>query len=53
MTLGAYIDGDYVRPLVDNRPTSSYCTFQSGNLVIWRSKKQNLVARSSAESESR
>nr|CAN71693.1 hypothetical protein VITISV_012128 [Vitis vinifera] len=39
--------------LVDRRSTSGYCTFLGGNLVTWRSKKQNVVARSSAESDFR
>jgi len=26
--------------------TSGYCSFVGGNLVTWRSKKQNVVARS-------
>ena len=30
---------------------SGYFTFVAGNLVTWRSKKQNVVARSSAEVE--
>ncbi|RVW78772.1 Retrovirus-related Pol polyprotein from transposon RE1 [Vitis vinifera] len=33
--------------------TTGYCTFLGGNLVTWRSQKQNVVARSSAESEFR
>ncbi|WKA12317.1 hypothetical protein VitviT2T_029714 [Vitis vinifera] len=37
----------------DRRSTSSYFTFVSGNLVTWKSKKQNVVARSSAEAEFR
>ena len=37
----------------DRRSTSGYFTFVSGNLVTWKSKKQNLVARSSAEAEFR
>ncbi|KAI3463728.1 hypothetical protein Pfo_020391, partial [Paulownia fortunei] len=53
MTLEAYTDADYAGSLVDRRSTSGYCTLLGGNLVTWRSKKQNVVARSSAESEFR
>lgn len=53
MTIEAYTDADYAGSLVDRRSTSGYCTFLGGNLVTWRSKKQNVVARSSAESEFR
>ncbi|KAG8473962.1 hypothetical protein CXB51_033910 [Gossypium anomalum] len=35
------------------RSTSGYCNYVWGNLVTWRSKKQSVVARSSAESEYR
>ena len=39
---------------MDNRrSTSGYFTFVGGNLVIWKSKKQNVVAHSSAEAEFR
>lgn len=38
---------------MDRRSTSGYCSFVGGNLVTWRSKKQNVVARSSAEAEFR
>ncbi|CAL8998460.1 unnamed protein product [Prunus brigantina] len=37
----------------DRRSTSGYFTFVGGNLVTWRSKKQNVVSRSSAKSEYR
>ncbi|RVW31138.1 Retrovirus-related Pol polyprotein from transposon TNT 1-94 [Vitis vinifera] len=35
------------------RSTSGYFTFVGGNLVTWKSKKQNVIARSSAEAEFR
>ncbi|RVW69981.1 Retrovirus-related Pol polyprotein from transposon RE2 [Vitis vinifera] len=37
----------------DRRSTSDYFTFVGGNLVTWKSKKQNIVTRSSAEAEFR
>ncbi|RVW80446.1 Retrovirus-related Pol polyprotein from transposon RE1 [Vitis vinifera] len=37
----------------DKWSTSGYFTFVGGNLVTWKSKKQNVVARSSAEAEFR
>ena len=53
LTLEAYTDANYTGSMVDRRSTSGYCTFLGGNLVTWRSKKQNVVARSSAEAEFR
>ncbi|KAI5388230.1 hypothetical protein KIW84_074064, partial [Lathyrus oleraceus] len=47
----AYTDVDWEGNINDRRSTSGYCTFVGGNLVAWRSKKQNVVARSSAEAE--
>ena len=51
--LEAFTDADYAGSLVDRWSTTGYCTFLGGNLVTWRSKKQNVVARSSAEAEFR
>ena len=53
MILEAYTDADYAGSLDDRRSTSRYYTHLGGNLVTWRSKKQNVLARSSAESEFR
>jgi hypothetical protein len=48
-----YTDVDWAGSITDRRSTSGYCTFVGGNLVTWRSKKQSVVARSSAEAEFR
>ncbi|XP_020272465.1 uncharacterized protein LOC109847644 [Asparagus officinalis] len=48
-----FTDADWAESLSDRRSTSGYCTFVWGNLVTWRSKKQSVVARSSAEAEYR
>jgi len=52
-TVEAFTDSDYAGSDVDRRSTSGYCTYVWGNLVTWRSKKQSVVARSSAEAEYR
>lgn len=39
--------------VTDTRSTFRYCTYVGGNLMTWRSKQQNVVARSSVEVEFR
>ena len=46
-----FTNADLAGNITDQRSTSGYFTFVGGNLVMWRSKKQNVVARSSAEAE--
>ncbi|XP_028086199.1 uncharacterized protein LOC114287116 [Camellia sinensis] len=48
-----FSDADWAGSLTDRRSTSGYCSFVWGNVVTWRSKKQSVVARSSAEAEFR
>ena len=53
LEIKAYIDADWAGNPVDRRSTSGYFTLVGGNLVTWRSKKQKVVALSSAEAEFR
>lgn len=46
-----YCDADQGNCLDDRRSISGYCVFVRGNLVSWRSKKQLVVSRSTAEAE--
>jgi hypothetical protein len=48
-----YADADWAGNITDRKSTAGYFTFVGGNLVTWRSKKQNVVALSSAEAEFR
>jgi hypothetical protein len=48
-----FTDADWAGSIIDRKSTSGYCTYVWGNLVTWRSKKQGVVARSSAEAKFR
>ncbi|KAL0360592.1 UNVERIFIED_CONTAM: Retrovirus-related Pol polyprotein from transposon RE1 [Sesamum radiatum] len=48
-----YTDADWAGDQTTRKSTSGHFTFVEGNLVTWKSKKQKVVARSSAEAEFR
>ncbi|KAM2392165.1 hypothetical protein ACFX1X_035690 [Malus domestica] len=53
LNVEGFTDADWAGNVSDRRSTSGYFTFVGGNLVTWRSKKQKVVSRSSAEAEYR
>lgn len=53
LSIEGYTDADWAASVSDRKSTSGYFTFVGGNLVTWRSKKQKVVALSSAEAEFR
>ena len=51
-SLVGYIDNDWARSINDRKSTSEYVLFCLGSKVLlWSSKKQNIVALSSVEAE--
>ena len=48
-SIEVYIDADHGGSIIDQRSTFDYCTFLGGNLVTWRSNKQDVVSRFNAE----
>lgn len=53
LDVSGFTDADWAGSVSDRRSTAGYFTFVGGNLVTWRSKKQSVVALSSAEAEFR
>ena len=51
INIDGYIDADWAGDLIDRNMTSSYFIFVSGNLVIWRNKRQKVMALSSVDAE--
>ena len=49
----AYSNSNYASGKGDRKCTFDYCTYIGGNIVTWKSKKQNMMSRSSAEAEYR
>ena len=52
-SIKVYTDVDWADAVDDKRSTSAYFTFVGGNLMTWKSKKQNVIARSSEVAEVR
>ena len=53
LSLEGFSDADWATNIDDRKPMSGLCVFLGPNLITWSSKKQNVVACSSTESEYR
>ena len=49
----AFTDTNWAGSSSKRKSITGYCTFLHGNLITWKSKKQTIVARSSAEAKYR
>ena len=51
LLLHAYLDSTWVSDPMDCRSITRYCMFLGSSPLAWKSKKQAIVSRSSAEAE--
>ncbi|GMP44041.1 hypothetical protein CsSME_00013154 [Camellia sinensis var. sinensis] len=53
LDLVAYANFDWTGDVTDRKSTFSFCMFLGNSLIFWKSKKQTIVARFTAEAEYR
>lgn len=51
MEIKGYTDADKASNIIDRRFNLGYFTFVVENLITWRNKKQNVVAKSTTKAE--
>lgn len=51
ITLKSYVDADFANNVIDRKSISGFVIKLNNNVIFWKTKKQNVVTLSSAESE--